>query len=254
MITPSRVLACCLTAPRVWILPPGVSHIHFIGGEKGGVGKSVMARLLAQYFIDHNMPFAGVDGDTSHGALVRHYSDFSRFVDLRSNESADQILDRALGGDRKVVVDLPAQSAKALDDWLSGANVISLARELGARITLWHVTDGGYASVQQLEQSLDRYGDSLSHVVVKNHARSKDFTQLEASSAMSKLAAASGKVIDLPELDGVAMYKIDGSGASFWAGGNVGDGELALKPLDRERVKIWLGRAYAQLDKLDGSL
>jgi hypothetical protein len=231
-----------------------VSHIHFIGGEKGGVGKSVMARLLAQYFIDRNMPFAGVDGDSSHGALVRHYGEFSRAVDLRSNESADQILDRALGGDRKVVVDLPAQSAKALEDWLTGANVIALARELGTAITLWHVTDGGFASVQQLEQALERYGDSVSHVVVKNHARSKDFTQLDASAALTKLRAVSGKVIDLPELDGSAMYKIDGSGASFWAGGNLGDGELALKPLERERVKMWLGRAYAQLDKLDGSL
>jgi hypothetical protein len=231
-----------------------VSHIHFIGGEKGGVGKSVTARLLAQYFIDRNVPFAGVDGDSSHGALVRHYGDFSRFVDLRSNESADQILDRALGGDRKVVVDLPAQSAKSLYDWLTGANVIALARELGTSITLWHVTDGGYASVQQLEQSLDRYGDSLAHVVVKNHARAKDFSQLDASPALTKLRALSGKVVDLPELDGSAMYKIDGNGASFWAGGNVGDGELALKPLDRERVKMWLSRAYAQLDKLDGAL
>ena len=26
--------------------------IHFIGGEKGGVGKSLTARVLAQYMID----------------------------------------------------------------------------------------------------------------------------------------------------------------------------------------------------------
>ncbi|MEO8311063.1 MAG: mobilization protein, partial [Caldimonas sp.] len=25
------------------------TNIHFIGGEKGGVGKSLMARVLAQY-------------------------------------------------------------------------------------------------------------------------------------------------------------------------------------------------------------
>jgi hypothetical protein len=149
---------------------------------------------------------------------------------------------------------MPAQSAQALDEWLSGANVIALARELGTPITLWHVTDGGYASVQQLERAVERYGDSVSHVVVKNLARAKDFSQLEASSALSKLRALGGKVIELPELDGPAMYRIDGSGASFWAGGNLGEGEKALKPLDRERVKMWLSRAYAELDKLDGAL
>src|SRR4051812_9513712 len=74
-----------------------VSHIHFIGGEKGGVGKSVVARLLAQWFIDRSIPFAAVDGDLSHGALVRSYADFTRAVDLSDTNSADQIIDRALG-------------------------------------------------------------------------------------------------------------------------------------------------------------
>ena len=30
-----------------------MATIHLIGGEKGGVGKSLLARILAQYFIDH---------------------------------------------------------------------------------------------------------------------------------------------------------------------------------------------------------
>ena len=41
----------------------GLSRIHFIGGEKGGVGKSVLSRLLSQYFIDHGVPFAAFDSD-----------------------------------------------------------------------------------------------------------------------------------------------------------------------------------------------
>ena len=227
-----------------------MSQIHFIGGEKGGVGKSVVARLLAQYWIDRGRAFAGVDGDSSHGALVRHYGDFSHFVDLSQNDSADQILDRALGADRRVLVDLPAQSAKSLDAWLTGANVLGLARELGTPITFWHVSDGGYASVGQLDKALDRYTDHVGHIVVRNHARSKDFSQLEASPAMSKLAALSGSVVDLPELDASAMYKLDSAGASYWAGAHVTEGESALKPLERERVKLWLLRAYAELDKL----
>jgi cellulose biosynthesis protein BcsQ len=40
-----------------------VTNIHLIGGEKGGVGKSVVARLLAQYLIDRQMPFLGFDTD-----------------------------------------------------------------------------------------------------------------------------------------------------------------------------------------------
>ena len=36
-------------------------NIHLIGGEKGGVGKSLVSRLLAQYFIDHSISFLGFD-------------------------------------------------------------------------------------------------------------------------------------------------------------------------------------------------
>ncbi len=227
-----------------------MSQIHFIGGEKGGVGKSVVARLLAQYWIDRGAPFAGVDGDLSHGALLRHYGEFSQAVDLASPDSADQILDRALGSERRVLVDLPAQSARALKSWLLGANVLHLARELGASVTFWHVSDGGFASVGQVEQALELYGDQAAHVVVKNHARSKDFSQLDASAATAKLRALSGKLLDLPELDATAMYKIDSAGLSFWAGAHMTHGEGALKPLERERVKLWLNRCYSQFDAL----
>ncbi len=227
-----------------------MSQIHFIGGEKGGVGKSVMARLLAQYWIDRERAFAGLDCDSSHGALLRHYGDFSHAVDLAATDSADQILDRALGAERRVLVDLPAQSTRALSAWLQGANVLGLARELGTPITFWHVTDGGFASVGQLEKALEAYGDQASHVVVRNHARSRDFSQLDSSPAMAKLGALSGKVIDLPELDATAMYKIDGAGLSFWAGANTADGPTTLRPLERQRVKLWLVKSYAALDQL----
>jgi len=36
-----------------------MSSLHLIGGEKGGVGKSFTARLLAQYFVDRELPFIG---------------------------------------------------------------------------------------------------------------------------------------------------------------------------------------------------
>ena len=48
-------------------------RVHFIGGEKGGVGKSVVSRVLSQYFIDRQIPFLGFDTDRSHGSLLRFY-------------------------------------------------------------------------------------------------------------------------------------------------------------------------------------
>ncbi|CUB04628.1 nucleotide-binding protein [Marinomonas fungiae] len=51
-----------------------MGKVHFVGGEKGGVGKSMTARLLAQYYIDKELPFLGFDCDASHGTFSRFYS------------------------------------------------------------------------------------------------------------------------------------------------------------------------------------
>jgi hypothetical protein len=224
-----------------------VSHIHFVGGEKGGVGKSVVARLLAQWFVDRSLPFAAVDGDLSHGALVRMYADYSQPVDLSNPESADQIIDRALGADRRVLIDLPAQSVRTLWTWLSEANVFGFAKEAGIRMSFWHVTDGGFASVGEIERSLDLFGDRFEHKVVRNFGRSKNFTQFDESKAKRQLDQLGGKTIDLPELDAQAMFKVDRLGASFW-GAIHSSTDGGLKPLERQRVRLWLERAYAQLE------
>jgi hypothetical protein len=229
-----------------------MSTVHLVGGEKGGVGKSVVARVLSQAFIDRGLPFAALDADKSHGALLRSYAEFAQRVDLERLESADQILDRALGAERWVVVDLPAQSHRDLRRWIDATDVLSYARELEVRIVLWHVTDGGFDSVAHLERLLEDFGDSVAYVVVKNEGRSRDFSQLEASRAYERLLAAGGRVVTLPELDPSIMYKVDRLGSSFWAAVNATDPERALSPLERRRARLWLERAYAALVPEDG--
>jgi hypothetical protein len=231
-----------------------MSRVHFIGGEKGGVGKSVVARVLAQWFLDRSIPFAAVDGELSQGALIRYYRDFTQPADLAATESADQIMDRALGADRRVLVDLPAQSARSLKAWMTDANVIEFAREMGIGLSFWHVSDGGFASVSEIERAIGVFRNQLQHVVVRNFGRSKDFSQFDQSDAKRQLDDLSGHVLDFPELDPATMYRIDRFGLSFWAAIHRTEGEAVLKPLERQRVKLWLDRCYAQLEALDGAL
>src|SRR4051812_15072672 len=106
-----------------------MSKVHFIGGDKGGVGKSVVARLLAQWCLDKQLPFAAVDADGSHGALLRHYGNYARAVDLSRSEAADEILMLATETDRRVIVDLPAQGDRAVAAWITEAGILDLARE-----------------------------------------------------------------------------------------------------------------------------
>jgi hypothetical protein len=226
-----------------------MSEIHFVGGEKGGVGKSVFARLLCQYCIDKSQPFAAIDADISHGALLRYYSDYAQAVDLEVFESADQIMDRALGAERRVLVDLPAQSSRLLQRWFSSGAVLDFAREMGVKLYFWHVSDGGFDSINELQRNLSELGDSLQLIVVKNLGRSADFSQFDESEVVKQMYINGGRVIELPALHATTMYKIDRKGSSFWSAAHSDDGEYSLLPKERQRTRLWLTQAYGQVEK-----
>jgi hypothetical protein len=225
-----------------------MSTIDFIGGEKGGVGKSVVARLVAQYAIDRGFPFTAIDADSSHGTLRRHYSDHTRAIDLSSFESADEIMGLATEADLRVVVDLPAQSERLLLSWIAETGVLDLARETNVTVAFWHVIDDGKDSVITLDRLLKRLGDSVRWRIVKNQGRGKDFSIFDQSPTHAAALALGALVIELPELHASAMQKIDRTDASFWAAvNNPALGADTFSRMDRQRIKVWLQTTHDRL-------
>ena len=230
-----------------------MTQVHFIGGEKGGVGKSVVARILAQYFIDREMPFVGFDTDKSHGALLRFYSDFAAPAVVDRYEELDRIVEAAVEQpERRIIVDLAAQTRGFLAAWLEESGLLEGSDELGVSLTYWHVMDSGRDSADLLGTLIDQFGGHLQLVVVLNEVRGSDFAIVESSGVMARAREAGAKVMTLRRLQDVTMQKIDAHSTSFWAATNRGgkDG-AALGILERQRVKQWLQKAYAEIDRLD---
>ena len=229
-----------------------MSYIHFIGGEKGGVGKSLVARVLAQYFVDRSIPFTGFDTDKSHGALLRFYADFAAPAVLDRHDSLDPIIEHALEDpQRRILVDLAAQTQQSLGKWLDDADVIGLAQEHGLTLTWWHVMDAGRDSVDLLRQWLDQFGGRVKLVIVLNEVRGDRFEILEASGELARAEALGASVISLRRLPDTTMQKIDQHSVSFWAAVNHPDRAASgLGLLERQRVKVWLNRAYGEMGNL----
>ena len=224
-----------------------MSSIHFIGGEKGGVGKSLTARLLAQYMIDQQIPFLGFDTDRSHGALLRFYEGFASPVVLDKREAFDVVVEAATQDpERRILVDLAAQTHDPLVQWIDDAGVIELAQELGVTLTYWHVMDAGKDSVDLLGKLLDRFGASLQYVLVRNQVRGADFAVLDQSGLQDKAMALGAKVITLKKLHEGVVNKIDADSSSFWKATQSEPGGLGL--MDRQRLKMWLRDAYREIE------
>ena len=226
-----------------------MTNIHLVGGEKGGVGKSLVARLLAQYFIDHSIPFLGFDSDRSHGALMRFYAGFASPVLVDRYETLDAIVEAAMENrERRILVDLAAQTQEPLTRWMDESELLSLAPELGLDIRYWHVMDNGRDSVDLLKRLFDQYEDRLHYVIVQNQLRGDDFEILRTSGLLERAQTLNAGVIAIKRLQESSMTKIDAGSNSFWTAAQPEDkGGMKLGILERQRVRSWLKSSYEAL-------
>ncbi len=228
-----------------------MSSLNFIGGEKGGVGKSVTARLLAQHFIDRSRPFVGFDTDRSHSSFTRFYQGFASPVVVDSFEGLDTVVNGFESNpEQSVIVDLAAQTLAPLARWIKESDLFGVFAEMGVAVNFWHVLDDGRDSTDLLGTLIDTFGDKPNYIVVQNYGRGSDFALLLGSQSLSKAMLAGAKVIALPRLHEASMRKIDTQNTSFWKAANDRESANALGLLERQRVKSWLATTYAAFDTL----
>jgi hypothetical protein len=230
-----------------------MTNIHLVGGEKGGVGKSLVSRLLAQYFIDHSIPFLGFDSDRSHGALMRFYAGFASPVLVDRYETLDAIVEAAMENrERRILVDLAAQTQEPLTRWMDESQLLLLAPELGLDIRYWHVMDNGRDSVDLLKRLFDQYEGRLHYVIVQNQLRGDDFEILKTSGLLERAQTLNAGVIAVKRLQESSMTKIDAGSNSFWTATQPEDqGGMKLGILERQRVRSWLKSAYEALSHVN---
>jgi hypothetical protein len=234
---------------RVESAAEAMTNIHLIGGEKGGVGKTLVARLLAQYFIDRSMAFVGFDSDRTHGALLRFYAGYASPIVMDNYESLDTIVEAASEiPERRILVDLAAQSDDGLTQWMEESQLLEVAAEIGLNIRYWHVMDAGRDSVELLKRLLDRHAARLKYTLVLNPVHGADFRILDASGEKQRALALGASIVELKRVDEATMLKIDAASMSFWAVTNKSEGDVGgLRLLERQRVKMWLKDAFAQI-------
>src|SRR5450631_268268 len=192
-----------------------MTNIHLIGGEKGGVGKSLVARLMAQYMIDNSIPFLAFDSDRSHGALLRFYAGHASPILIDNYASLDVIVEAAVENpERRILVDLAAHTNDQLTQWMDDSQLLEVAPEIGLHIRYWHVMDSGRDSVDLLKRLMDRHGTRFNYTLVLNHVHGSDFRILDNSGEKERALGMGGAIVHIKRLHEVSMIKIDASSLS----------------------------------------
>lgn len=181
------------------------SPVIWCGGDKGGVGKSLLASACLDFLQDRG-PVALVEGDLVHSDVYKAWAgtaqvrtpDETTLLDLTQDEGWMRLGARATEETAPIVINTPANLLPAIathaTDYLAQAH--SLARRL---VMLW-IIDRGQESLITLDQYRKRIPAPFH--VLKNARFGPDemFTLYNHSDLRQQIEAAGGTSHMFPEL------------------------------------------------------
>ena len=221
--------------------------IHLIDGEKGGVGKSFIARTMIQYGLDRNLSFAAVETDRSNPDVSRVYKDICNFAIFSESEKQADDADRifALALKKPVIVSLPSQVDRAVQTWINRNQLLEFGDEYGVSFCKWFITNGEYDSLRLFQASINHYENQITHILVRNFGLCDEWSQVDDDELLQKLIKKyQVKVIDFPKLGYGERYLINRHQLRFDDAIQCQD----LTILGKQRVVNFLKGAYSAFD------
>ena len=131
------------------------SAVHFTLQGKGGVGKSLVSSLLAQYFTNVGANVKCIDTDPVNQTLMNYKALNAQHVTLmqgsRINErNFDSLMERLISEDGVYVIDNGASSFVPMSNYLVENDAISTLQEAGREVFIHCVITGGQALLDTL--------------------------------------------------------------------------------------------------------
>ena len=203
-----------------------MATLHLIGGEKGGVGKSLVACTVAQYHLDRGTDFALFDADRSTPDVKRIYGkvgcqDAVFSENKKERDKAIPVYYAAM--EKTTIVNLPPQVMIPLFSWFKDNKVFEMAKRDGVVVNHWFVSNGEYESLKLFGEYLDYFKNDVKHSLVKNWGLCDQWYRLENDETLkSKMEEYDVKIIDFPKYEGEHLLsKISENGLTL---GEVRDG------------------------------
>lgn len=245
-------------------LGSALKRLIFIYGDKGGVGKSAVARLLLDIYRTGSIPCKAIDSDTSNADLYRCYkrvgaqaieladgeADAVERIDFTVRGEADYLIDSLDEYQSLILVDLPARSRDAFTTFVRELDLLAVAAESGYRVTVVHVLGKTRSSVSALKDVVELCGEGADYVVVKNllFGEPHTFTRYDASQTRKKVIEQSGGVeLNLLEMFWTSWDVIEDNDLPFaWA---VDAQKTILQRSQRTRAYRWLADMTIEVKK-----
>jgi hypothetical protein len=228
--------------------------VILVGADKGGVGKTTVARTLLDYFTAHQVPVRAFDTESPKGTLKRFHPDITEIVDVTSVGDQMKIFDTLGSADAKVtVIDVRAGLLSSTLKALSDIGFLESAKKGQITFAVFHILGPSIASLEEIAETASVVGDA-NYFLVKNFINNTTFFEWDPATYNSYFRKIKGAMeFTVAKLNEMACEQVEVASIPFvgFVANKNARGEAAnYSFVLRGYVRHWLGNVWGEYDRV----
>jgi len=228
--------------------------VIIVGADKGGVGKTTVARTLLDYFDAHQIPTRAFDTESPKGTLKRFHPDVTEVVDINLVPDQMKIFDTLSSADASVtVIDVRAGLMSGTLKALRDIGFIDAAKKGQITFALFHILGPTIASLDEIADTAAYLGDAK-YFMVKNFINNTHLFQWDEQTHASYFRRVKDAVeVTIPKLNEMATEQVELASVpfvTFVANKRANGDPAAYSFVLRGYVRHWLGNVWSEYDRI----
>jgi len=223
-----------------------------VGADKGGVGKTTVARTLLDYFTAHHVPTRAFDTESPKGTLKRFHPEVTDVVDVTSVSDQMRIFD-TLSETSVTVIDVRAGLLSPTLRSLREIGFLDSVKKGQLTFVVLHILGSSIASLNEIEETTSFMADA-SYFLVKNFINNTSFFEWDQATHSSYFKKHKDTVaITIPKLNEMAFEQVELASIPFltFVANKSAKGETAnYSFVLRGYVRHWLSNVWAEYDRV----
>src|SRR6266571_3423695 len=229
--------------------------VILVGADKGGVGKTTVARTLLDYFGAHQTPTRAFDTESPRGTLKRFQPDITEVVDVTQIPDQMKIFDTLGSAEAKVtVIDIRAVLLSSTLQALNDIGFIESAKKGQITFAVFHILGPSIASLEEIAETAAYLGDAK-YFMVKNFINNTHFFQWDEATHSAYFKQIKDAIeITIPKLNEMATEQVELASVpyiTFIANKKQSGEPASYSFVLRGYVRHWLGNVWAEYDRIN---
>jgi hypothetical protein len=225
-----------------------------VGADKGGVGKTTVARTLLDYFSANNVQTRAFDTESPRGTLKRFHSDITEIVDMTATADQMKIFDTLNAVSPSVtVIDARAGLLSPALASLRDIGFLDAAKTGQITFAVFHILGPSIASLEEIAETANFMGGAK-YFLVKNFINNTSFFEWDQSTYNSYFRRIKDATeLTIPKLNEMAYEQVEVASVPFLkfvANKGPQDQAANYSFVLRGYVRHWLANVWSEYDRI----